>query len=270
MKKIALVGTASSGKEAPYNDPSWEIWGVSARANYVTRADKWFELHRLDGEPPGWAAEWRKTLKKFGGDIPALYMIYPEPDLHHNVVQYPVNYMIEKYGSFFFTSTFSWMMAMAIEAKPEEIGIWGVDMEYGTEYKQQRAGFHHFILLAKSKGIKVTRLATSGMAYEPIPYPMWQDDPILQKNTFRRKQTIETLETLNGSLENTRKLIACNRALYNFLSSNPTKKDIEGKRERLEKEYANLMETSSSLSRDIVEAEGALSEQSWLADYLQP
>ena len=114
-RRIAIVGTASSGCGAPFADESFEIWGVSKRAPYVTRANRWFELHRLDGEPPGWAAGWRKELKADSTDIGELLMFWPEYSLAPNVTSYPYARIAERFGTYFMTSTFSWMMALAID-----------------------------------------------------------------------------------------------------------------------------------------------------------
>src|SRR3990167_8308310 len=163
MRKIALVGTASSGAGAPYDDLSFEIWGVSARAAYVTRANRWFELHRLDGEPPEWAASWRKTIADFTHDIGEVLMFWPEYKLAQKVTAYPYQQIADRFGTYFMTSSFSWMMALAIdEMRPldkdgypvafhngDEISIFGVDMEHGTEYQKQRTGFRHFIDIAR-------------------------------------------------------------------------------------------------------------------------
>jgi hypothetical protein len=274
MRKIALVGTASSGSGAPYDDESWEIWGVSARADYVTRADRWFELHRLFGEPEDWTNNWRAEIKKFSHDT-KLYMLYPEPELGPEVIQYPYDKMVDRFGTYFMTSSFAWMMALAIDemaprgafAEDCTIGIWGVEMEYGTEYRQQRAGFRHFIDLASVLGINVTRLAAGGLVYEPVPYPLWQDDPLLCKLEQRTRQTKERLERFNKSLRLTRTMIAQNRAVVDALKKvGGQEKEIE----RLECEIDSLLQTSSKLSRDITEQEGANEEQRWLGDYLAP
>ena len=45
------------------------------------------------------------------------------------------------------------MLAMAIEQKPEAIGIWGVDMSADEEYSHQRPGCHYFIQRAQELGI---------------------------------------------------------------------------------------------------------------------
>lgn len=282
VKKVWLVGTASSGVHAPYDDPSWEIRGVSARASYVTRAERWYELHRLDGEPPAWADNWRKTLTAFMRDIPELVMIYPEPDLAPGKVrQYPVERIIKRFGTYFMTSTFAWMMAEAIdEMVPDgtvaapgtcEIGFCGVDMEAGTEYEEQRAGFHHLIRVAYLLGINITRLATGGLSYEPVPYPMWQDDPLLQKATLRSREHRDKLATFEDSMRLTRGMIASTKgSLQEIAMMAREGYDPKARAKEMSKQLDNLMNTSSDLSRNIVDAEARWAEQQWLLAQLRP
>ena len=258
---------------------SWEIWGLAARGDKIKRATRWLELHRLDGEPPEWAASWRKTIKEFSGDCEIL-MLYPEHDLGPNVTQYPIERITQRFVTYFLSSSFSWAMALAIDemappgkvAKPgsAEIGIWGVDMEYATEYREQRTGFRHFIDLARVMGIEVTRLANSGLSFEPVPYPFIQDDPLLNKLSLRQRQTKMQLNNWNESLRLTRTMIAQNEAVISILKEQEKTDKVTKKIESLEKEKAELLKTSANLSKDITIAEGAHQEQSWLKDYLHP
>lgn len=281
MRQIALVGTAETGVDAPFNDPDYEIWGVSARAPYVTRATRWFELHRLDGEPREWVDNWRKVIKIFSHDC-ELIMFYPE-DLGPKVTQYPIDRITARFGTYFMTSTFSWMIALAIDEmcpldgkwEPGEIAIFGVDMEYGTEYRQQRVGLRHFIDLARVLGITITRLASGGLSYEPIPYPLWQDDPLINKLDQRTRANQQKLENMNVGIGSTRAMLAQNRAILDELGLMERCRWKDGRKlkERkleLEQEFDALMQVSSETSKSIVSMEGALEEQRWLRDYLSP
>lgn len=280
-RKIALVGTASSGCLAPFQDSSYSVWGVSARADYVTRADRWFEIHNLETEPRDWADTWRKTLKGFTHDIAELMMFYPEPDLAPKVTRYPIERISERFGTFFMTSSFSWMMALAIDemvpvgtvAPPGEfaISISGVDMEAGSEYESQRAGFRHFISLAQALGIEVSRLANGGLVYEPIPYPLWQEDPLLCKLDLRQKFTKENLTNFNVSLQMVQTMMASTKAiLQEFEASKKDGYDRAKRAAELAKQLRDLEATSMKLSKDIVHWEGVDDEQTWLRAYLQP
>lgn len=281
MRKIALVGTAGSGAKAPYDDPDHEIWGVSARADYVRRADRWFELHRLDGEPQAWADKWRKDIKTQMADIPSLWMLFPEPGLHGNVIRYPAERIVQRFGTYHMSSTFAWMMALAIdELRPMggapidgEIGIFGVEMEYGTEYRQQRSGFRHFIDLARFAGIAVSRLASGGLAYEPVPYPMWQDDPLLNKLELKIRDHNTILDDSSKLRHKTHLMIQQNQAVIaelEDLKQKPRKKryDFDKRLERRKREIANLMATFDNLDREMQTKRAAVEELCWMRDYV--
>lgn len=277
MRKIAMLGTTSTGAAAPFDDPTWEIWGVSSRAAYVSRATRWFELHRIDGEGDEWGNNWRKAMKVFSHDL-ELLMFYPESDLGPNVVAYPYKHIVGRFGTFFMTSTFSWMMALAIDelrplgGKPVdgEIGIWGVEMEGGTEYEKQRVGFRHFLALAEALGIRVTRLVATGLSYEPVPYPFWQDDPLLNKLEQRSADVNNRLKKYDKSIRLTRTMIAQNRALIDEVQRFGDGYDTIARLKGLERETAGLLETSANLSKLITETQGEDKEQTWLKGYLSP
>ena len=70
-------------------------------------------------------------------------------------VFYPVEKIVEVFGPYF-SSTISWLIALAIYEGCDELGLWGVDMIGEGEYNYQRAGCEHYLGIAKGKGIKVT------------------------------------------------------------------------------------------------------------------
>lgn len=284
-RRIALVGTAPSSVHAPFNDESWEIWGVGFRGAHVTRATRWYEIHRLDGESPEWAAEWRAHVKTH--DCP-IWMFYPE-NLGPEVIEYPVGRISKRFGTFFQTSTFSWMAAQAIdELRPldgdpveGEIGFWGVDMEYGTEYAQQRAGLRHFVEIARFAGIKVTRLATSGIAYDPTPYPLIQDDPLLQKIAHRKGALANDKHlrerSLAATLDRLSQIQAVSDEFRGLLESYeqlpPTAKwrlHCEDRLGKLSTEQDGLESTLPKIREYISWANGASENLEWTEGFLRP
>lgn len=278
MRRIAFIGTSGTGNEAPFADKSWEIWGCAARGAYVTRADRWFEVHRISGEPAAWQINWRAQMQKFSHDL-ELWMFYPEPELGPKVIQYPYEHITARFGTYFMTSSFSWMMALAIdemcpeggEWHPGQIGIWGVEMEYGTEYRQQRSGFRHFIDLARVVGIDVTRRVDSGLSYEPVPYPLWQDDPLIAKLEQRVSKTKATIIDYDRSRQDIRSMVTQNEAVVGEIERSKKKGYRRAKRlEELKKETTNLIKSSADLTLQIAEAKAAREELRYLRDYLEP
>jgi len=261
-RRIALVGTAESSVHAPYDDPTWEIWGIGVRSAYVTRADRWFELHRLAGKPKDWAANWRGLIRSWSDEC-ELWMLYPEQDLGPKVMSLPCDRITQRFGTFFLTSSFAWMMALAIDEGVDEIGIWGVDMEYGTEYRSQRTGLRHFMALARGLGIHVTHLLSGGVAYEPVPYPLIEDDPLLQKLTLCRDNAAKRLGEWRASLAKTETMVTHNKAVMGEIKDGKRKTSLASETEALSK-------TALKMQFDIARLEGEDAAQAWFEDYLRP
>lgn len=268
-RRVALVGTAPSSAHAPIGDSEWEIWGVGYRGDHITRCDRWYELHRLDGLRDG--PEWRPLLKEWGRDC-QLVMMWPEPDLGPNVRQYPLDLIKAKYGTYFMTSSFAWMLAEAVEeheqgAEIDEIGVWGVDMEYGTEYREQRSGLRHFLALARFAGIGTRVLVNGGVIYEPVPYPFWQDDPLLEKLQHRRRGVEADMQVRKRALEaGVARVGALTVTIEELQKAEAAPKRVG----TLIKERAALQASLPQMQTDVAYAMGAIEEIDWQLDYLKP
>lgn len=168
----------------------WQIWGCSPGCwAVVPRATRWFEVHRWEPGQPWLSPEYTQFLRDFPGIV---YTGGAIPEIKNHVV-YPVDYIEEKFSSYFLTSSLSLMMALAIDTieqiratrtstrnppisrdlaagflprgipaeeldKPDTddvIGLWGVDMAAGDEYQFQRPGCQFFILEAQRRGIGI-------------------------------------------------------------------------------------------------------------------
>jgi len=164
-RKIAIIGSAASSVHlAPYGDPSWEIWGCSPSNKAAPRVDVWFELHNVELKKREGLVEWLEWLSK----QPIVYMqTGPNPEFPM-ARPYPLSEMIKKYGPYWWTSQIAYMMAAAIEQKPEVIGIWGVDMAANSEYNQQRLACQFLIMIAKQQGIDIFVPPESDLL-EPAP-----------------------------------------------------------------------------------------------------
>jgi hypothetical protein len=147
--KVAILGTAAHCVKAPFDDSSWEIWGCNFGT--LARWDRWFDLHTaavVDTHPGHRQRlyEWAKTKP--------VYM--QEAHAGESVLRYPVEAVSQKYGTWFFTSTISYMLALAIEEGATDIALYGVDLADATEYAAQKPGCRFFIQTALLNGIRVT------------------------------------------------------------------------------------------------------------------
>lgn len=206
FNKIAILGTSSSSMAlAPFKDQSWAIWGCSPGAYPLcaqNRSDVWFEPHRwlptspgqfgAPGTKPWFSPEFHAFLKAHKGPV---FM----SEVHESIpmcIRIPFEDLIEKYGPYFWTSTISYMIAMAIDQlqdrarKGEQvaIGLWGVDMAASEEWSYQRPGCQHFIGLAMSLGINIVLPQESDLMRPPTMYGIGELNPRHIRLTARKAE----------------------------------------------------------------------------------
>jgi len=184
--KIGLLGSApSSMHSAPFNTPDWQIWGCSPGAFvYGDRAHAWFELHRYEPGQPWFSEGYCNFLENFEGPV---YMAEPTPRVK-NCVVIPIDDLVAKYSPYYFNSSLSWMMAMAIESDPESIGLWGVDMAADEEYFSQKMGLIWFAQIAQSMGIEVGTILESDLFTPPPLYGVCETNHAFIKALTRQRE----------------------------------------------------------------------------------
>lgn len=237
--KIAILGSAPSSLGlAPIGDPSFKIWGCSPGVySAARRCDAWFELHRWE---PGRIGIAESQKQWFSPEYVAwmaqrdprecpVWMFEPVPEIPASRAL-PIDDLVGKYGSYFFTSSISIMIACAIEdilearekikaaattalaggAKnfaappPDEIALFGVDMSATEEYGYQRAGCQHFLLIAADLGIRVTVPPESDLL-RPMPiYGIVEHSHWHIKNTARMRELTQRLAAAEATELNAR------------------------------------------------------------------
>ncbi len=190
--KIAIIGTAPSSRSlAPFGDPTWKIWACSAgNQTGIPRVDCWFEIHSnlLWPEHEQFGKPYIEWLNK------QTFPIYMQDNsLVPKALSLPKDELVAEFGRYFFTSSFSWMMAFAIKSGANEIGLWGVDMASRDEYILQRSGGHYFIQEAKRRGIKVTLPPESDLLQPPPLYGFDDSTRFLRKIMVRKKELQDRL-----------------------------------------------------------------------------
>ena len=185
--KVALIGTAPSSRMlAPYNDPSWTIWGCSpGNMNALPRVDVWFELHSnlLWPEHESYGRpyiEWLRCQK--------FPIFMQDQSLVPNATVFPKDEIVAEFGDDFFTSSFAWMMALAMQQGATEIALYGIDMASRDEYIRQRPGFFFFRHLAKLRGIKISAPHESDIMQSPALYAYVDSTPFGRKIMARRQE----------------------------------------------------------------------------------
>lgn len=167
-KRVAIVGFADSKKDAPYDDPSWEIWGLNDLHNSIKRFTRWFDIHTFDNINED-VKLGRSPPDRCGiGGLARLpcptYMQDKIADVP-NSIKFPLDEILETFknltGKTYFTNSISYMIAFALYEgiisgrQWDEISIYGVDMAVGPEYIAQRPSCEYWIGVGEGMGIKM-------------------------------------------------------------------------------------------------------------------
>ncbi len=218
-KKVALVGFAESWKEAPFQDPTVEVWGLNELWKYVPRWDRWFELHDADtlGVTKRDLSEGeQKRHLEWLANQPAHKPIYMQAPFVKSgqfpgATEYPLESMSALFGRYF-TSTIGYMLALAIAEGYTWIGLYGIDLASDIEYAQQRPNAEYFVGLARGKGItieipKSSALLKAGHLYG-YEKPLGEQGGIaatMRAHTAQLKKKLEetfaTANTLEGAIQ---------------------------------------------------------------------
>lgn len=198
--KIAIVGTAPSSRSlAPFSDPSWKIWGCSAgNQGMLPRVDAWFEIHSnlLWPEHESFGRPYLEWLNQ------QTFPVYMQDNTQvPRATPYPKDEIIAEFGRYFFTSSFAWMVALAIKQGAKEIGLWGVDMASRDEYILQRAGGHFFIQEAVRRGIVVHIPKESDLAQPPALYGFDDSTNFMRKLCARERELKDRLSPMKQQRE---------------------------------------------------------------------
>lgn len=164
MRKVGILGMAPTTlHEAPYADPSWELWSLPW--SVVRRSDRFFDPHKnWDTQGYYTCGPERKTITSWLSDLGGpLYMDKVEPDIPNSVAipwdeikgitGRPTNGTDEPY----IESTIGVMLAVAcleLEAG-DKLGLWGVDLDTDGEYAYQRPNAEFFLGYLKGKGVSL-------------------------------------------------------------------------------------------------------------------
>jgi hypothetical protein len=207
-KSVAIVGYAASTRGlAPFDDPSFEIWGLNQLNRFITRADRWFEMHDVWNEHVVDETNHEEFIK--GLPIP-VYMPKVDPNVP-NSVRFPKDALVKEFGIEYFTSTIAEMLALAIYEGFTRINLYGIDLIVGEEYTHQKPCAEFWLGIAHAKNIIVTipetsALLTSRFSYgyqiqDIIPLPNQRLRERLNKAKAQKEDMAIRIHTLDGAIQ---------------------------------------------------------------------
>ena len=160
-EQVAIVGFGPGRLCAPFGQKGWECWGLND-ISYpsLDSFDRFFQLHNIKycrRHYPTWIQNDKLVWERSQG-LP-LYM-----DRHYKSLPDSVPYPkkdVEKLTSHgkYHTSSFDWMVALAIHLEVKEIALYGVNFSgahlFNGEPLAGRACLEYWLGVAEGRGIKV-------------------------------------------------------------------------------------------------------------------
>ena len=180
--KVAILGFTETWKLAPFNDPTFEIWGLNELYTLIPRYDRWFDIHSRHAyeNDKTRTSDHVETLKKM--TVP-IYMHQHWDDIPMSV-PYPLQEMLARFPNpspnwrSYFNNSISYMLALALVEGFQEIHIYGVDMAADSEYHNQRPSCEYFVGIAQGAGRTVYIPPESDLLKEVWLYGFEQDSAI--------------------------------------------------------------------------------------------
>ncbi len=188
LRKIALLGShEASLKYAPWDDPSWELWGHAASYKFNKRTcDRYFDLHRREC--------WTKTngkgqqyLKWLAYNQSPIYMQERYPDVPASI-RYPLERITSEFRPYF-TGHAAYMIALALTEGVTHIGFFGINYGPDSEYGTQRGSCEYWMGVAEARGVQLVLPKSITLLNEPAElygYASHDEDGKLVKSYTQR------------------------------------------------------------------------------------
>ncbi len=219
-KTVALVGFAKNSREqAPFDKRSVEIWSCNEAYNgdFLKnsdgdfRIDRWFQIHkeedwsRLTNTSDPQHLDWLMNEHNFPIYMQEKYSQVPNskklPKDALNEMFFSNLYTTDDEGKEvewlsyvedgFYTSSFAFMMAMAVYEGFERIEVWGFNMGTQSEYGAQATGGTFWMSAAMNRGIDVLIAGSSPFMRLPV-YGYEYGDILLISDIEKRAAEIES------------------------------------------------------------------------------
>lgn len=145
-KAVILLGSGPSYKECPFDTEVWVVNNAYKKALETGHVDKLFLAHK----PPEPNLNWAE-IEDLSHSI-EIVSLHPQ---EFKVTPYPLEEIVEKFGSDYFTDTISYMIAYALYKEYREIYLYGVDMGPDDIYKEDIPGVEYWLGLAVGRRVKI-------------------------------------------------------------------------------------------------------------------
>ena len=250
MSSVALYGFATATRGGVWQSKADQVWSVIWAYNYHTpRLDRILEMHPVWLQAQSQKPEYEKVRQhwewlKSNTTIP-IYMLSRRPEVPMSV-NYPlaeVQALVpEARRKSVFTSSFDYLMGLAVLEGYDRIETYGFEMGSDTEYRYQREGAAYWIGYCDAHGIEVVTPKNTALlskrlyGYEGGSMIYRQDlERMKSVREKQKKDAFAELANIEGRLK---------QALIDGMLETPTYKDLQIK---WDEQYRIALVTSGAL-----------------------
>jgi hypothetical protein len=116
-------------------------------------------------------------------------------------MEYPIDDVISELGDYF-TNSISYMVALAIFLRYEEIYIHGVNMIHDSEYGHQKPSCEYYLGIARGRGLKVILPPESDLLKATTRYGYSAGNYGIQRNIyFKIKEYQSNIDKMNTAIQ---------------------------------------------------------------------
>lgn len=199
-RRVCILGTAPTWRDAPFGDPSVEIWALNdSHVLKLPRADRWYDLHPFD---KFYFRDPSKPLR--AQDVPPGSFIRPNGHLEFLKRQtIPVFVQnaaalgspsaqtlpkaeIEKAVGPYFASSPAWMVGHALMEGVTDLFVYGIHLATEWEYLRQKPNMSFLLGIAAGRGVRLHIPETAPLLRESHQYA-YQPDPDVPKLIVKQK-----------------------------------------------------------------------------------
>jgi hypothetical protein len=159
-------------------------------------------------------------------------------------------------GRKYFTSTISYMIAMAIKAGYQEIHLYGVHMSASEEYGSQRQACEYWLGVAEGHGCKIFIPVESEILHTPYIYGYELENDVVAQARIRRGGLLEGVKMYEEKKIN--KLVELNQRIgaYNALKEIADKETVDKLVKEIESDKKEIKEIEMQINKNL----GAVAE----------
>ena len=167
--RVCIYGAGHGHWDAPLDDEDWVVWALNLvppmDSHGRVRADTWFDLHQR-------CAQTEDDLRWIAKCPLPIYVPDDLVGQSPRCIPFPLEQVLQTFDQECFSCTFGYQIALALLCDFTEIGLFGVELRYGSERERtvEWACTSFWIGYAAACGVKITVPKGSWLGRHPSLY----------------------------------------------------------------------------------------------------